>query len=453
MKPKLQYVISAAVTLLVILAFAAALFVYADFFNNGGKQSVPAASDVVMAAPKTDAPLMLSAPAPGNALNADGAVQSEPSAAVEPSETPVPAPRTVKVKISVVGDLMVHTDQLTDAASKAQAPDEYDFSGEFEYISKYIKSADYAIGNLETVLGGKDAVYSDYPMFNSPDEYAQAIKDAGFDFLTTANNHCNDRGESGILRTINALDGLGIDHTGTYASQESRDTIFIKNIKGIRFAILSYTYGTNGLPLADGKPYLANVLSEELVKKDIESAKALNPDFIIVLAHMGDEYAPAPSDTVTAYFKMMFEAGADIILASHPHVLQKTEYYDITDPDGTTRHCFAAYSLGNFLSSQRTEPRDAGAILNLYFEKTENEKAVLKDVSFIPTWVKFYDAQSRLDISVVSVYDELTGAPAPELRSADFNRIERVQTETTDTLAGEPTAPENAKAEYIIPDT
>lgn len=359
--------------------------------------------------------------------------------------------RVQTVKISVVGDLMAHSWQLDNAYNKAT--DTYDFNYSFKYIRKYLSGADLTIGNFEAVVGGKELGYSDFPRFNVPDAFAAAVKNAGFDLLTTANNHCNDKWEKGILRTIDVLDGLGIDHVGTYKSQEKRDTILIKEINGMKFAFLSYTYGTNGLALTEGKPYLANVMSEQLIKADIEKAKAQNPDFIVVLPHMGNEYATAPNQIFENWINMMFQAGADIVLASHPHVLQRAEYVNITNGDGTTRTGFVAYSLGNFVSSQRTTPRDAGIIMNLYFERVKGEKAILKNASYIPTWVKFYNAKGQYDITVLSVYDTLTNhslGKNVDLREKDIARLKAVHSEIAKTFLDKQIPLTEIKNEYFI---
>ena len=136
-------------------------------------------------------------------------------------------------RLTAVGDLMVHTWQLNDAYNKETG--EYDFSNDFEMVEKYLKPSDYTVGNLETVFGGKEIGYSDYPMFNTPDTFGTAIKEAGFDLLTTANNHSLDKREAGLLRTLDVLDELGMEHIGTYRSQEERDKYIITRYKSWYF--------------------------------------------------------------------------------------------------------------------------------------------------------------------------------------------------------------------------
>ncbi len=361
----------------------------------------------------------------------------KPEQITTPAVTPTATPKPIDIiepdpiataTLSVVGDLMVHEWQLDNAYDKTTKT--YDFYKSFRFIAPYLNKADYTIGNLETTLG--ESNFTGYPTFCTPDSFAQAIKDAGFDFVTTANNHANDRREAGILRTLNVLDKLGIDHTGTYRSKSERDTVFVKEINGISFAFLSYSYSTNGIPLTQGKDYLCNMLDEKLIENDIKAAKALNPDFIVVLPHMGNEYELYPKQVFKDWVKLMFNAGADIVLASHPHVQQTAEYVTVTDADGTERTCFVAYSLGNFISSQRTTPRDAGVIMNLAFEKPEGGKAKLVDVSYVSTWVKFTNDKGAYDITILPVGEtvaQIQYGISAGLKPADNRRIAQISDE------------------------
>ena len=172
--------------------------------------------------------------------------QKEEISSSQISKEPEPEkiPKTHYACLTFTGDLMVHSYQYEEAYDRQTG--EYDFEHNFSAVKKYFDKSDYTIGNLETVFAG--GAPSDYPLFNTPDSFAEALKNAGFDFLTTANNHCCDMRQAGLLRTIDILDGLSIDHAGTYKTEKDRDKIFIKDINGITFAFLSYTYGTNGMP-------------------------------------------------------------------------------------------------------------------------------------------------------------------------------------------------------------
>ena len=221
-------------------------------------------------------------------------------------------------KLAVVGDIMVHDYQYNEAYDPATG--EYDFMHNFQDVKKYFAGNDLVIGNLELTFGGPDRPYSSFPCFNTPDSFLDAVQDAGFNLLTTANNHCMDTGQAGLIRTLDKLDEAGIQHFGTYRSQEERDTIFYKDVNGIRFAFLSYTYGTNGIPVSE--EYLVNLIDSDTMVSDIKEARK-NADVVVVMPHMGNEYETDPRDIFVEWADLVFDAGADIVLASHPHVLQK----------------------------------------------------------------------------------------------------------------------------------
>lgn len=364
----------------------------------------------------------------------------------EQEEIPV---ETVTASLAVTGDIMVHSYQYEEAYDRSTG--KYDFMHNFTDMKKYFDSADYSIGNFETVLAGEDVGISDYPCFNTPDSFLDSLEYSGIDFVTTANNHCMDKGTDGLLRTIDKLDEYGFDHTGTYKDEESRNEVFVKDINGITFAFLSYTYGTNGIPVKN--PWNVNILDEELIKSDIEKAKELNPDFIVVLPHMGVEYEIYPREEFKEWADFMFNCGADIILASHPHVLQPMEVREITKDDGSTRNGFIIYSLGNFISSQTTPPRNAGIIVNLDFEKKGIEKAELTKVSFIPVWTQFRNAQNINHFMVRSVYEMLT-LPQNEmyntLRQKDIARLKDIHKETTSMYLNRDVPLEEIQDEYTF---
>jgi len=413
--------------IVILLACAAMILAVVQFVQLSYGTPAPSASPVaaLMPSPSPD-------PTPS------------PSPSPTPEPTPDPTPDTVKM--SITGDLMCHMWQMDNAR---QPDGSYDFHYAFQHVKPYLSDADLTVGNLETTFAGADIGHSGYPMFNAPDALGEALRDAGFDLLSTANNHSNDKREAGILRTLEVLDTLGISHVGTYASQEDRDTILIKEINGMTFAFISYSYSTNGIPLAAGKPYLCNLLDDgTALAEDIRRARALDPDFVIVMPHMGDEYALTPRQVYRDWADLMFDAGADIILASHPHVLQPAEFRRHTDENGVTRDCFIIYSLGNFISSQRDVPRDAGLILNLYFKREPGEKATLDRVGFMPTWVKFVNAAGAYDITVYTVHDLLSDTS--DLRGKDITRLRNVLSETTKIYLGESVPLEEMQEEYFM---
>ena len=356
--------------------------------------------------------------------------------------------KTSDATLTFTGDIMCHSYQYNEAYDASTGT--YDFSHNFTDMKKYFDEADLVVGNLETVFAGADVGISDYPCFNSPDAFADAIADAGFDVLTTANNHSMDKRMDGVLRTLDVLDERGMDHIGTYRSAEERENILIRDVNGIKIAFLSYTYGTNGIPVPES--WLVNPLDEELIKSDIARAKALEPDMIVVLPHMGNEYEEYVRDTFKNWAHMMLEAGADIVVASHPHVLQPMETVELADDDGGTRTGFIMYSMGNFISSQTTPPRNASILLNIDIEKTWQGKTYIKEVSFVPIWTQFQNANWQNHFVVRSVYEMLT-LPEDQLsatvRSKDIPRLREIHFETTKTLLGEDIPLEDIRDEYI----
>ncbi len=349
---------------------------------------------------------------------------------------------------AVVGDIMVHDYQYKEAYNPATGT--YDFMHNFQDMKQYFEGRDFVIGNLETTFGGKEKEISSFPMFNTPDSFLDALKDAGFNLVTTANNHSMDTFQSGVVRTLDKLDEYGIDHVGTYRSKEERDTILIKEANGIRFAFLSYTYGTNGISVPE--PYLVNLLDEERICQDIAKAKE-QADMVIVLPHMGNEYETAPNEAFKAWADVMFEAGADLIFASHPHVLQPMEYRMIDNGDGTQRKGFIIYSLGNFISSQTTPPRNASIVLHVTVEKTDDEKPIIQQVSFVPIWTQFCNANNQNHFVVRSVY-KMLNLPQEEIyqtiRRKDYNRLQDIHYETTSLLLGQEVPLENMQEEYML---
>lgn len=295
-------------------------------------------------------------------------------------------PEDISIKMSVVGDIMCHDSQYKDAYISES--NSYDFSYVFSDIQKYIQTADIAVGNLETTFAGKERGYSNYPTFNTPEQLAYNLKTLGLDVLSTANNHSLDKGYAGLVSTLNFLDDAEISHTGTYRTQEEQNQILIQNVKGITMAFLSFTYGTNGIPVPSGKDYCVNLINEDLILKQINLAKEKNPDMICVFMHWGVEYQTKQNKTQENLADFLFTNGVDVILGGHPHVLQPMEKREITLADGSTKDGFIIYSLGNFISGQNKLPRQSSAILDLAITKNgETGKISIDEVSYTPIYM------------------------------------------------------------------
>lgn len=293
----------------------------------------------------------------------------------------------IKVSMSVIGDIMCHNSQYNDAYKNG----EYDFSYVFDDIKEHIETADLAIGNLETTFAGKDRGYASYPTFNTPEILAQDLKELGIDVVSTANNHSLDTGYKGIESTIDYLDEAGILHTGTYKSVEDQENIVIKDVNGLKFAFLAYTYGTNGIPVPSGREYCINLIDKELIKRHLDLAKNLKPDVICVNMHWGIEYQNSPNAEQEELANFLFENGVDIILGSHPHVLQKMESKEILLSNGELKNGFVIYSLGNFMSGQTKANTRNSIILKLDIIKEGSTGNLrFENIDYIPIYTYTY---------------------------------------------------------------
>lgn len=333
-------------------------------------------------------------------LTGCGSAPSTQADASEPPETtePVVQPNIVST-LAVCGDAMSHMPQTRDAYDSQAGV--YDYKPMIRFAKPWIEQADYAVVNLETTFaGGPD--YSGFPAFNTPDALGDALKDAGFDLVSTANNHCLDRGYDGMVRTLDVLDNLGLAHVGTYRSAEERaaqNGVHVADVGGIKVAFLSYTYGTNGIPVSKSHPDTVNILHTDYmsdaqvldtarIADDLAAAEALSPDLIAVIVHWGVEYQTTQNEHQEEIADFLFDHGADVILGSHPHVLQPMETRTLTDRDGTTHTGFVCWSLGNFISSQNDEYTDTTVVLNL--ELTKNPNTGVTDVTkvgYVPLYM------------------------------------------------------------------
>ena len=312
--------------------------------------------------------------------------------------------------LTAIGDIMCHNTQYMDAYNTDTG--EYDFSYVFKDIEYYIKNSNITVANLETTFSGEDVGYSNYPRFNTPDALAYNLKKLGVDVVSTAGNHSLDYGFDGLSRTIDVLDKADISHVGTYQTQEERDTIVFKYVKGVKIAFLDYAYGTNGITIPSDKPYCINLIDKELIKKDIETAKSQEADIIVASVHWGTEYSTVPNDTQNELADFLFQNGVNIILGTHPHVLQKMEKRTVTLEDGSTQDGFIIYSLGNFISDQNADNTRTSIILDLQITKHTDDSVTIDNVNYIPIYMyKDSSASTKkmklLDINkTISLYED-----------------------------------------------
>lgn len=259
------------------------------------------------------------------------------------AETDIEEPDTLQ--LVMVGDMLMH-ERIIE--SGLQEDGTYNFDHLFANVKDTIEAADLAIANQETIMGGPSFGYTGYPSFNTPYELAHAEVEAGFDLLLFGTNHALDKSGKGVINCMAYLDENlpELDYIGINHSQEEQDeNIYTFEANGIKIAILNYTYGTNGIPLPEGKPYLVNLLNESKVRSDIQKAEEI-ADFTIVCPHWGTEYNLGTDSSQEKWVQIFLEEGVDLVIGTHPHVIEPIEW--VTDEAGNDMLVY--YSLGNFVN-------------------------------------------------------------------------------------------------------
>ena len=309
----------------------------------------------------------------------------------------VQEPTYTQATLAYAGDLVCHMDLNAEAYNGT----EYDYLPLLEGCVPYVSDADLAFCCMETTFMD-NAEISGYPMFRSPKALATGLKAAGFDFINTASNHCMDSLKAGIGSTLDVLDAEGLDHIGTYRSQEEWDAnhgIVVKDVNGISIAFLSYTYGTNCIPVT-GFEYVTNIAfkdymdtyADEITEvdwdrldSDMAYARGLDTDLICVFFHWGLEYHTAPVDYQREIADHLFEQGADLICGGHPHVPEPMEVRHVTDLEGNERTGYLCYCMGNFISSMNDHYTNLTGVTTIELEKNlETGETYLKNVSYAP---------------------------------------------------------------------
>ena len=304
-------------------------------------------------------------------------------------------------RIMANGDLLYHIPIYRSALKEDGT---YDFHENFDYVKPWLKQADLIIGDFEGTVN-KDHYLAGYPLFNAPGEVMDAIKDAGYQVLDLAHNHILDSQIEGVVSTADAIEKAGMTPIGVY-THESRDQapLVIKEVNGIKVALLAYSYGFNGIEQSisqeDYNRYLSD-LNEDKMKAEIERAEK-EADITIIMPQMGVEYRLEPTEEQKALYHKMIDWGADIIFGGHPHVVEPSE---IVEKDGDKK--FIIYSMGNFVSNQRMERMEnkwpeRGLLMDVTFEKT-NDKTTVKTVKAHPTLV--YSKLNGRDINGIPLYN------------------------------------------------
>lgn len=304
------------------------------------------------------------------------------------------------VSFVAVGDNLIHKPIYNQAA--ARTSEGYDFSYAYENFDDIISTPDVAILNQETIISTEHNV-STYPMFNSPVEVGEEMLELGFDVFNIATNHSIDCGEKGLISAINFWKGKNAITCGAYLNKEDYSDIPMHEVNGVKIAYLGFTESTNGLSLpSDSEVILVRASEETRLQQRIIDAKAV-ADVVVVNAHWGNEYTHEPTDTQRQLAGKLASWGADVIIGTHPHVIQPVEY--INNEDGS--RTLVAYSLGNFISAQNRGPRMLGGVLNFDIVKNNaTGEIAFENVKFSGVVTHYGQSFSNLRIYPLSEYTE-----------------------------------------------
>lgn len=321
-----------------------------------------------------------------------------------------------KVSFVAVGDNLIHDTVYEQAAARSSGG--YDFTDAYERIAEYIEKPDVAIINQETIISTEHNV-SSYPMFNSPVEVGEEMLEIGFDVFNIATNHSLDCGEKGLISAINFWKNKNAITCGAYLNAEDMSNIPTHEVNGVRIAYLGFTDSANGLSLpSDSDVILVRAADESLLQQRIIKAKEI-ADVVIVSAHWGNEYTHEPTDSQRELAEKLAMWGADVIIGTHPHVIQPVEY--ITNQDG--RKTLVAYSLGNFISAQNRGPRMLGGMLNFEIVKNNTTgEVVLENVKFSGVVTHYGYGCSNIRVYPLEAYtEELASKHGVLSKTSDFS--------------------------------
>ncbi len=310
--------------------------------------------------------------------------QAETDAPV-PTEPAITSPFAgVSIRFTAAGDNLIHPNIHQDAGFRRTAEKEYDFLPMYEEVADIIAAADIAFINQETVMAGADHGYTGWPCFNCPQQLGIDMASLGFDIINIANNHILDKGANGLDTTIAFWETQPVTLIGVAKNPEAAKQIPIIEVQGVRIALLSYTYGTNGIVKPASSPLVIPYIDDNLILAELALAEA-TADFTIVSIHWGDENTQQPNAEQYRLAKLIAENGAEVILGHHSHTLQPLEW--IEHENGKT---LCIYSLGNFVSGMARPVNQVGGFLSFTIAGDNMGGLCVEDVAFTPT-VFFYD--------------------------------------------------------------
>mgnify|MGYP001207954122 CR=1 FL=1 len=293
-----------------------------------------------------------------------------------------------ELKLVATGDVLLH-DRIYNLSKDSKG--KYDFKDKMSPAKNLLKKGDISVVNLEALVAGEEIGLSSFPHFNNPIELAENLKEFGTNLVTNSNNHTMDLGEEGVIKSIENLEKVGLEYEGSNKSKKDANRFRVIESNGISVGFLSYTAVTLGNNPPKGKEYLLNRIVKgqtKFVRQRIEKLKKeKNPDVVVVSLHFGREYPLLPVSSQKEIAASVSDAGADIIIGHHPHVLQPAEW--ILNSRG--KRTFVIYSLGNFYSGQKGLYRQIGGAINLTIKKGKNGiqvKDPVLDLTFVDAFKK-----------------------------------------------------------------
>lgn len=324
------------------------------------------------------------------------------------------------VTISAVGDIMVHNAQLE---AQHLGNNSYDFRNNFKHIKDIISNSDLSIANLETTIN-PEKQYSGYPSFNSPTELLVALKDTGFDILSTINNHTLDTGYTGVISTLNEIEKLNLKALGTKTDSNKKNYL-IEEVNGIKIGVATFSYGDiknnqkylNGIPSGKATDLL-NVIDGSnpekafnTIKTELDLMKSEGAECTIIGIHWGIEYNQTPTSYQKQLAQMLANEGVDIILGSHPHVVQPIEF--VKSECHINKETLVVYSMGNIISNQREEEMgfqksENGILPIINIEKDDENNISITNVEYIPTWVNKDIINDKTIYEIIPICDDIS---------------------------------------------
>ncbi|TCN38795.1 poly-gamma-glutamate synthesis protein (capsule biosynthesis protein) [Kribbella orskensis] len=329
-----------------------------------------------------------------------------------------------RITLVATGDVLLH-ERLWTTAKRDGTNGEWNFAPLLQGVKPLVKSADLAVCHLETPLG---TPYSGYPLFQGPPQIVPALKQTGYDVCSTASNHSFDKGAAGVDRTLDTLDKAGLKHTGTARTPEEAATPTIVSVRGVKVALLSYTYGFNGMPYPDGETWRAGKLDVPKIKAMAQKARENGAEIVVVSCHWGDEYSKSVnSQQQDVAAQLLADSNIDLVLGHHAHVVQ---------PLQRIKGKWVAYGLGNLVAAHR-EPdslKAEGLLVRFTFQKS-GDRWKAEQAEYAPLLMT-----ATLPVRVLDVRRELAKPGISEARRSRLELAERRTTATVESLGAEPKA-------------